>query len=188
MVLLWLVVDSISVIIVIWTGKHRRFRKQKILKFATQWDFHLSFYSLQRHIVPGANIIWMWVKRMEETGSMLKTRKHRWCRYVKTSENVQLLRAGNTFHSKAFCLVRNVRSKCEEDSQVRVRGLVSYIPKTKGKLWFQQDGTTAHAPKNSVSAQREMFSWHCGLFQRWCGMASLITRFEHMWHFSMWLS
>lgn len=92
---------------------------------------------------------------------------------------MQLLRAAKTFHSKAYCWVRNVRSKCEEDSQVRVRGLVSYIPKTKGKLLFQQDGTTAHAPQNSVSAQREIFSWHCGLFQRWCGMASLITQLNH---------
>lgn len=119
---------------------------------------------------------------------MLKTGKHRWCRYVRTSGNVQLLRVAKTFHSKAYCWVRNVRSKCEEDSQVRVRGIVSYIPKTKGKLWFQQDGTTAHVSQNSVSAQREMFSWHCGLFQRWYGMASLITRFEHMWHLSIWLS
>lgn len=79
---------------------------------------------------------------MEETGSMLKIGKHRWCRYVRTSGNVQLLRAAKTFHSKASCWVRNVRSKREEDSQVRVRGLVSYIPKTKGKLWFQLDRTT----------------------------------------------
>lgn len=93
------------------------------------------------------SIIKMWIKWLEETGvATLQTGHHR---YIRKLVNLQLVRAA--IHL-AVCCVTNVRSKCEEESNVVVQTLSPKFFKSAqiNVHWRGDVGPTWHDHQDSV--------------------------------------
>lgn len=95
---------------------------------------------------------------------------------MQTTETVHLVRAAFEW---SFCLktsyyVTNVRLKCEVDSQIRFT-ISSH--QLRASCDSSRIGLSSHSPKFSKCAVRHV-PWTCGFLERWCGIASAITRSE----------
>jgi hypothetical protein len=90
--------DHISVVNMVWTGTHRGFAVRIYFEnnrsvVATQRTFRRRFNILRNNAVSNENTICSWIRQLEESGSTLRRRTHGRRRSIRTSENVQLVRA-----------------------------------------------------------------------------------------------